>query len=155
MDDYKQLFEAYTAQMRLAREKAQAWWAAMLAREAEAGLDAVAAEEALEKRWPLGAVSHPAVISTFREYALLCQALNDRAEQEDLDEDGEEDFDEEDWGEDDVEEEAPEDLSTLEAPVEPHDLLIEKLAGRADDLAEFMADFVFLPLGLDKNERWI
>ena len=155
MDDYKQLFEAYTVQMRLAREKAQAWWAAMLAREAAAGLDAAAADEALEKRWPLGAVSHPAVIATFREYALACQELNDRAEQEDLDEDEEEDFDEEDWGEDDEEEDAPEDLSTLEAPVEPPELLIQMLEGRADDLAEFLADFVFLPLGLDKNERWI
>jgi len=155
MDDYKQLFEAYTAQMRLARETAQAWWAALLAREAQAGLGPAAAEEALEKRWPLGAVSHPAVIATFRHYALLCQELNDRADEEDLDEDDEEDFDEEDWGEDDQGEAAPEDLSTLEAPVEPQELLIDMLEGRADDLAQFLADFVFLPLGLDKNERWI
>lgn len=155
MDDYKQLFEAYTAQMRLSRDKAQAWWAALLAREAKAGLEPAAAEAALEKRWPLGAVSHPAVIATFRAYALLCQELNDRAEDGELDEEDDEDFEEEDWGEDDEAEERPEDLSSLEAPVEPPELLIQMLEGRADDLSEFLADFVFLPLGLDKNERWI
>jgi len=39
--------------------------------------------------------------------------------------------------------------------VEPRELLIEMLPNRIEDLAEFMADFVFTPLGLDKNERWI
>lgn len=155
MNDYKELFEAYVDEMRAAQGVAQAWWEELLLREKQSGRDAAAAQEAVEKRWPLGSVSHPVVIATFRSFALQCQALNDRAEQK-ADEDESEELDEADWGgEDEDDEDAPEDLASLEAPVQPHELLIEMLSGRADDLAEFLADFVFSPLGLDKNDRWV
>lgn len=156
MSDYKQLFEAYVQDLHAARNTAQAWWEALLQREIQTGLDAAAAHEVLQARWPLGAVSHPAVIATFRSWALRVQTLNDQAELEEDDEEFDDDVDEEDWGDDGSDDEdQPEDLASLEAPVQPHELLIEMLPGRVDDLAEFMADFVFSPLGLDKDDRWV
>ncbi len=155
MDNYEQLFEAYTAEMREAQAGAKAWWQTLLAREEIQGRTPEAASEAVEKRWPMGAVSHPGVIAVFRKWALECQAMNDEAEATEDDDENEE-FDESDWGsEDDEDANELQDLATLEAPVEPRELLIEMLPGRADDLAEFLADFVFTPLGLDKDDRWI
>jgi len=154
MDDYKQLFDAYVAEMRQAQAAALAWWEALVMREQQAVGSAEAAGEALERRWPMGAVSHPFVIATFRKWALQVQTFNDDAESDTDDDD--DNADEAEWGsEDEDDEEAVQDLATLEAPVEPRDLLIEMLAGRADDLAEFLADFVFTPLGLDKEDRWV
>ena len=159
MSDYKELFDSYVVELRQAKAVAEAWWQALLLGEMQGGADAHAAREAVDWRWPLGPVSHPFVIAVFRKYALECQRLNDAAEEAEEDEDDEEDLDdssESDWGRDDTDEEDEEaDLDALEAPVEPRELLIEMLANRIEDLAEFMADFVFTPLGLDKNERWI
>ena len=143
MNSYEQLFNDYLVEMRAAQATAQAWWEALRAGEKEPGSSAAKIEELLEARWPLGAVSHPAVIAAFRKSALRCQALNDAAEEDD-----------EDWGDDEDDDDLV-DLAALEAPVEPRELLIEMLPGRADDLAEFLADFVFTPLGLDKDDRWI
>jgi hypothetical protein len=160
MSDYKELFDAYVVEMRQTRAVALAWWQALLLVETQSGADASAAQEAVDRRWPLGPVSHPFVIAVFRKYALECQRLNDLAEEEGEDDDGDEDdldeSDEADWGSEDADEEDEQaDLETLEAPVEPRELLIEMLPNRVEDLAEFMADFVFTPLGLDKKERWI
>lgn len=159
MSDYKELFDDYVVEMRQARAVAQAWWQALLLGETQAGADEEAAKEAVDRRWPLGPVSHPFVIAVFRKYALECQRLNDEAEEAEDDEDDEDDpddADEADWGSDDADEEDEQaDLEALEAPVEPRELLIEMLPNRVEDLAEFMADFVFTPLGLDKKERWI
>lgn len=156
MNSYEQLFNDYLVEMRAAQAIAQAWWEALRVREQRPGSAAAEIEEVLETRWPMGAVSHPAVIAAFRKWALHCQALNDAAEdeEEDDDEDDDAESDDEDWGSGDDEDEVV-DLAALEAPVEPRELLIEMLPGRADDLAEFLADFVFTPLGLDKGDRWI
>jgi hypothetical protein len=157
MNSYEQLFNDYLVEMRAAQATAQAWWEALRAGEKEPGSSAAKIEELLEARWPLGAVSHPAVIAAFRKSALRCQALNDAAEEDDEegdDEDDDDGGDDEDWGDDEDDDDLV-DLAALEAPVEPRELLIEMLPGRADDLAEFLADFVFTPLGLDKDDRWI
>ncbi|WP_295986286.1 hypothetical protein [uncultured Variovorax sp.] len=157
MSVYEELFDDYVVEMRQARAVALAWWQALLLGETRAGADAKAAQEAVDRRWPLGPASHPFVIEVFRKYALECQRLNDEAEEGEEDEGVEDAEDaESDWGCEDVDEEDEQaDLETLEAPVEPRELLIEMLPNRVEDLAEFMADFVFTPLGLDKNERWI
>lgn len=154
MNKYEQLFNDYVLDMRAAQAIAQAWWEALRVREQRPGSAAAEIEEVLETRWPMGAVSHPAVIAAFRKWALRCQALNDAAEDEEDDDDDGAESDDEDWGSDDDEGEVV-DLAALEAPVEPRELLIEMLPGRADDLAEFLADFVFTPLGLGKDDRWI
>jgi hypothetical protein len=153
--EYKTLFDDYVADMRGAQAIALAWWEALRVQEAGLRASPQAVEQALEARWPLGPVSHPVVIEVFRRRALECQALNDRAEDEADAADDELDAEEDDWGDEDEEDDAPEDLASLDAPVEPQQLLIEMLTGRADDLAEFLADFVFTPLGLDKDDRWI
>lgn len=158
MNSYEQLFNDYLAEMRAAQAIAQAWWESLRAGEKRPGSGAAKIEELLEARWPMGAVSHPAVIAAFRKSALRCQALNDAAEEEEEDEEEDDDGDggdDEDWGDDDGDDDDLVDLAALEAPVEPRELLIEMLPGRADDLAEFLADFVFTPLGLDKDDRWI
>lgn len=155
MNSYEQLFNDYLADMRAAQAIAHAWWEALRVREKRPRSAAAEIEELLETRWPMGAVSHPAVIAAFRKWALRCQALNDAAEGEEEDDDDDDaESDDEDWGSEDDEDDVV-DLAALEAPVEPRELLIEMLPGRAEDLAEFLADFVFMPLGLDKDDRWI
>lgn len=155
MNSYEQLFNDYLVDMRAAQATAQAWWEALRVREQRPGIAAAEIEELLETRWPMGAVSHPAVIAAFRKWALRCQALNDAAEDEEEDDDDYADSDDEDWGSDEEQDDDVVDLAALVAPVEPRELLIEMLPGRAEDLAEFLADFVFTPLGLDKDDRWI
>lgn len=158
MNPYEQIFEGYLAELRAAHAAASGWWATLLAQEAARGANAADAEAAVDARWPMGPVSHPAVIATFRKWALECQRLNDAAgdgQDEEDDDDEDEADDDGRWGEDDPDEPADEDLGALEGPVEPRDLLIDMLAQRAEDMAEFMADFVFTPLGLDADDRWI
>lgn len=156
MHDYQQLFEDYVAEMRGAQAVAVAWWDGLLAREMAPGIDAAQADERVSERWPMGAVSHPFVIATFRKWALRCQALNDAADSAaEADDEPQDDDDPDDgWG-DEEDDDADLDLADLEAPVEPRELLVEMLPGRADDLAQFLADFVFVPLGLDRDDRWI
>jgi hypothetical protein len=157
MNDYEQIFDAYVAEMRQAQVAAQLWWETLLVREQQRNRSTAAAEEALEARWPLGAVSHPFVIAAFRKWALEVQRLNDDAEGGAATHDDQDDHDDgsDSVDQDDQDDDAVPCLAMLEGPVEPRELLIEMLAGRADDLADFLADFVFTPLGLDKRDRWV
>ena len=70
MPDYDAVLRDYVEEMRGAREKALAWWEALLAKEAAQppggppGLP-------VDLRWPAGPASHPAVIAVYRKYFLL------------------------------------------------------------------------------------
>ncbi len=159
MDTYQELFDAYLADMRGAMSAARAWWSELEAREGSA--PAGPGRPALADRWPFGAASHPFVIACYRKWSLECEALNDRLEASDDDDDDDEEseHDEDQWGREDSEgedgEDGPKDFADLEAPVEARELLIQMLPGRADDVAEFLALFVFDPVGMDRDDRLV
>lgn len=147
MSEYQQLFDAYVADMRNAAALARQWWAQL-----EAGAHGRDPRE----RWPFGAASHPFILHVYRHYGLECQRLNDEAEE--AEEAADTDFDPHDesaWGRDEEEEDTDDDLATLTGPIEPRQLLVDMLAGRADDLQAFLQDMVFDPLGLDADDRWV
>ena len=153
---YQELFDAYVADMRKAVAAAQRWWVALLAEESARQGDAERAREAIRLRWPFGVASHPIIIAAYRHWALECQRLNDETEAAGEDDDGDLAPDDESaWGVEDEADDTGPDLASLEGPIEPRDLLIDMLAGRADDVAQIMVDFVFDPVGLDKDDRWV
>lgn len=157
MNEYKQLFEAYLKDMRQAMKQAEAWWKQLQAKELATLGDPVAVQHSLGVRWPFGPASHPYVLACYRKWSLACQDLNDAVEdsEDDNGDDGElVEASEADWG-DDSEEDEDDDLASLEGPIEPRELLIEMLPERADDVADFLSQMVFDPVGLDKDERWV
>lgn len=160
MNSYQQLFDAYVDDMREAITDARRWWDALLAIETARHGDESIAREALAQRWPFGIASHPYIVGVYRRWSLECQHLNDDREAADTDE-GHDMADalESDWGNDDepAEEEGigSRDIGEIEGAIEPRELLIDMLPGRADDVAEVMLDFVFDPMGLDDRDRWV
>lgn len=148
METYQELFDAYVAELREAMAAAKGWWDTLVAKENE---------DVVRRRWPFGPASHPFVIAVFRKWSLAVQDLNDEMEaREDVEEDEDEDEDEADWGESiDNDEAVVVEFAALEPPVQPRQLLLDMLPGRADDVATFMQDFVFDPVGLDKEDRWV
>lgn len=158
MNSYQDLFDAYVKDMREAIADARRWWEALLAIETVRCGDAVKARIALEERWPFGIAAHPYVIGVYRFWSLECQRFNEIAEFHGRDES---DYlaDEDDWGMEDAMDDSDEatmsDLAAVDGPIEPRELLVDMLPGRADDVAEVMVDFVFDPRGLDENDRWV
>lgn len=147
MNEYQQLFEAYVKDMRDAISSASSWWSQLCANDPRAS-----------ERWPLGPASHPFVLHVYRSYGLTCQALNDEIEEKGDEEDDDDDFDPDDesaWGKDGEEEDENADLETLTGPIEPRELLLDFLPGRADDVHTFLQDMAFDPLGMDADDRWV
>lgn len=158
MNTYQDLFDAYVSDMRAAIADARRWWEALLVIETARCGDAGKALTAIEQRWPFGIAAHPYVIGVYRFWSLECQRLNETIESPERDpRDGH--ADENDWGVEDAMDDSDEttmsDLAEIDGPVEPRDLLIDMLPGRADDVAEVMVDFVFDPRGLDDHDRWV
>lgn len=144
MTTHDDLFPLYVAELRAAKEAAEHWWVALLAQEAARTQDRTKAEQAVRERWPFGPTSHPWVITVFRKYYLLCEALN-----RELGEPGfgpeEHPASEEHWGEE------REDLEGT-GYVSPRDFTLGWLAGEGmEDLEEFTQFMVFVPIGI-KND---
>jgi len=157
MNPYQKLFLAYITDMRKSAEAANNWWDSVLEAEKAVHKTRAKAEESAGRRWPFGPSSHPFVLATYRKYFLACEALNESVEEGGaviLDDFANESM----WGR---EEDAPpeDDLDAalagldVEGPIEPWQLLVESLPNRADDVAEFLEDMVFSPIGLDEHEH--
>ena len=158
MNAYDELFVAYLTDMRTSMTAARAWWEALAKKERAARGSKAKAEEALSRRWPFGAASHPYVLATYRKYYLACERLNERLENAEDDGSSIDFINESMWGQEVEEAEVSDDPRALadldvEGPVEPWGLLIEMLPGRADDVSEFLAGMVMSPIGMDENER--
>ena len=72
--DYRELQQAYIAELRDAKDVAEAWWQALVASELADSIEAATAE--VRRRWPDGAASHPRVIAVVIRYMHACAALN-------------------------------------------------------------------------------
>ena len=151
MNEYQRLFREYVSELRLAKEGAIEWWNNLLARETSELGSRDEAEREIAKRWPFGPPSHPYINAVYRKYFIACERLNELYESSPSETDVDS---EEKWGTIDNEDESAEELDDIEGPVDPPILLLEMLAGRDDDLADFMAGCVYSPIG-EENGRSI
>lgn len=82
----------------------------------------------LKRRWPIGPTAHPYVIAVLRKFFLACEALNDEFA---------------DSGDEDEE-------------VYPHAFVSEWLLDEeTDDLADFVSDLTYWPIGLDSDGDFV
>jgi hypothetical protein len=150
MNEYQRLFREYVSELQVAMEASLQWWDNLLARETSELGSREEAERAVARRWPFGAPSHPYINAVYRKYFLACEHLNESQDSEPSDTDTDADSEEE-WGTTDEAGEGDEELDDIEGPIDPPVLLLEMLAGRDDDLAEFMAGCVYSPIGEEEG----
>lgn len=145
MEDYSKFFESYITELRQIKKATETCWEALVAAEMKLTQDRSAAEAALRERWPFGPTSHPWVIATFRKYYLLCEQLNKKREESELEKPPVTPSDE-DWGIEDEEKEGG-------GSVNPRVLMWDWLSGgETEDLYQFMLFLVFVPIGLKDGE---
>jgi hypothetical protein len=154
---YQELFDQYVDELSKAKKAAESWWRRLVAAQAATGVPKAQAEERIRERWPMGPTSHPRVLAIYRKYFIACEQLNaivaDEFQRKLLDEDA---HDVDGWG---VEEARKEDDGSdgdwgAESVMDPPMFLIDSLAGRRDDLGDFMMFLVFAPIG-EENDRSI
>jgi hypothetical protein len=150
MNEYDQLFASYVVELRDSMARALAWWEEMITREAVHVGSIDEAMSNIRRRWPFGPASHPYVIATYRKYFLACELLNEHRRNNagqnaincvdsQVDNDG--------WGIDDVLD-APGDVA---GPMHGWILLVDRLRGSHNDLAEFLNGLVLQPIGTDSK----
>jgi hypothetical protein len=136
--EYKDLKNAYVAELRAVRKKSLAWW-----QDLNRDFDLNPGEFKLTHLWPMGPASHPWVIATVRKYYFLCDQLNKKilaAEKEKSDEEGT--SIELSWGRD----ERPKDIG---APIDPKVFVYDLLSGsKTQDVYEFVQSLVYVPIGI-------
>ena len=127
MITHDDLLIEYAEALRQAKALAEAWWIAVGGAPPDAGTDAAAATSDVAGRWRAGPSSHPFIIGVLRTFFLRCEALNVTLETQ---------------GQDD-------DL------VPPHVFITEWLLDDYEDLAVFIADLPYWPLGLSAHDDWV
>jgi hypothetical protein len=73
---YKEIFSAYVADLRLARDEAIKWWLE-LKRRVDSTPETDPKEALVRPRWPAGPCSHPRVLAVYRQYYLATLAYTD------------------------------------------------------------------------------
>lgn len=130
---YAVLFEAYCAELEVARREVTAWWAALLE---EVGGD----EARVRPRWPSGPTSHPRVLGVYRRYHLSVVALNERGHEQ-------QSATPEVWGR--ADEPIADDYEWTPAAV-----LLDSLEHDSPELDAFMFDLVLPPTCQPLHERY-
>jgi hypothetical protein len=155
MTRHETLLREYAKELRVAKRRAETWWAeSAKAIRAQTG-DKKTADAVLRNRWPDGPASHPWVLAVIRKYWLACEALNEKiaAEQADEDETSEREY-AIDTGEEEDEDEN-ERAAEEDEEVYPHIFILEWLmTNEFDDLADFLGSLSFWPIGLDREDRY-
>jgi hypothetical protein len=140
LNKYDELFKAYVAELREAKENAEVWWDQLVVDDSHENVNLLSIKE----RWPFGATSHPWVIAVYRKYYLLCDELNKEFERN-IAEIDEKRADDVEWGEDDDSDDDTIDL--------PRAFVIDKLNSDDNmDLYNFILSMVFVPIGLKDDE---
>lgn len=158
MTRHDRLLRRYAEELAAAKETAEAWWQGRLQSDRAPGDAGDEAEWAFRQRWADGAASHPRVLAVVRRYWLACDALNLELEEERR---GRKrapaDFPHRlDVSSADEDEEAEDDEPEEENQVDPHVFVLESLIdGEHDELAEFLANLSYWPIGLDDQDRFV
>ena len=120
---HEALFAEYVRELRQAKTAAEEWWVKLLESETQQVRNRQNAVAILKRRWPIGPVAHPYVIAVIRKFFLACEALNEEL----ADSDNEEE-------------------------VYPHVFVSEWLLDEeSEDLADFVSDLSYWPIGLDED----
>ena len=154
MNRHQVLFEQYVAELAKSKKASLAWWKRVISAES-ANEPAAGAEDRVRARWPMGPTSHPRVLATYRRFFIACERLNETVDAEymrrlhDADEQGLDG-----WGVEgsDIQGESGDEHWGEERVIDPPTLLVDMLAGRHDELANFMLFLVFSPIG-EENYR--
>lgn len=138
--ELEKLHKSYAIDLRDSKEAAERWWA---------GLNDAYAAGALtinpKELWPMGPVSHPWVIATYRKYFFECVEHNELIRVRDA-QSPPRAARESEWG---VEHEAE-----MAETVEPKTFVLDLLSGGdTDDLYQFLLSLVFIPIGLKGDEQ--
>jgi|SRR6185295_2786392 len=137
--EFQQLKNEYARELRDSKAAAELWWKELNQSYSDGQMQTNPVE-----LWPLGPVSHPWVIATYRKYYFLCLELNNKTRESTgapfvVEK-------EEDWGN------ADEDIS-IAYEVEPKVFVLDSLSGgETNDLYEFLLSLVFVPIGLKADE---
>lgn len=119
------LFRQYTKALEAAKEDAEEWWESLIEVEEERVGDREQAEENVNDRRPTGAMSLGATDAVIREYWLKCDVLNRKARSSDQ-------------------------------RVAPEDLLLRWLVDNGfEELATFLANMPYWPIGMDEEGNWV
>jgi hypothetical protein len=153
---HEALFASYATDLGTARRHAQAWWADLVEREVAAGPSLRQAKFRLNRRWPDGPASHPAVLHVIRKYWLACDTLNEAILAEELNVVPDAATMSEEYVLDtsDDEDEADDEVKA-DGEVYPHIFILEWLMdGKHDALASFIGKLSYWPIGLDARDRY-
>ena len=122
---HQALFKRYVKDLRAAKADAEDWWQSLINTEEERVGDRDQAEENVYERRPTGLMSLGASDAVVREYWLKCDAVNRETKNQ-------------------------------EERVAPEDFLLRWLVHEEfDELAEFLADMPYWPIGMDENGEWV
>ena len=140
-EEFENLRKAYAAELRESKDAAERWWKELtesFARKPDGPKP--------EDLWPMGPVSHPWVIATYRKYFFQCVELNTKTLRSGAEISNNRVASEEDWGSED-------DASSTADTIEPKVFVLDLLSGGdTHDLYEFLLSLVLIPIGLKADE---
>ena len=119
------MFRQYVKNLEAAKAHAENWWESLIDAEETRTGNRARAEENVIERRPTGLMSHGASDKVVREYWLKCDALNRKTKNPE-------------------ERVAPEEF-----------LLLWLVNDRLTELAEFLADMPYWPIGMDEDGDWV
>jgi hypothetical protein len=122
---HQALFRQYVTALKTAKDDSEEWWESLIDTEEKRTRDRAQAVENVMERRPTGLMSLGASDAVVREYWLKCDALNRKTKNPE-------------------ERVAPEEF-----------LLLWLVNGRLDELAEFLADMPYWPIGMDEKGNWV
>lgn len=122
---HQTLFRQYVKALKSAKDDAEDWWESLIDTEEKRTGDRAQALERVSERRPTGLMSLGASDAVVREYWLKCDALNRKTKNPE-------------------ERVAPEEF-----------LLLWLVNDRLDELAEFLADMPYWPIGMDEDGNWV
>jgi len=144
---HEMLLAEYAKALGRAKHLAVEWWDELVENVARSTGTREQAQRQIRTRWPDGPASHPMVIGVLLKYYVACEAVNRKIEIEQA-KTPEEEFSKDDLGEE--EQEIEEDENTQEDVVYPNVFLVEWLLDdEHDDLADFLGDLSYWPIGAD------
>ena len=122
---HEALFRQYVADLKAAKKRSENWWESLINTEETRTRNRARAEENVIDRRPTGLMSLGASDTVVRDYWLKCDAVNRKTRNPE-------------------ERVAPEEF-----------LLLWLVNDRLNDLAQFLADMPYWPIGMDENGNWV
>lgn len=153
MTRHRQLLLKYVAELLAAKSCADIWWDQLISTSDTRSTGPGSHQANVAKRWPDGPASHPRVLAVVRKYWLACDALNQAI---DSDSDDGEPSPDKIYTLETVEEATGKQFNDVDEEnfVDPHIFVSEWLVDEYEDLAAFVGQLSYWPVGMDEQERY-